>query len=453
MNEFTLSRVPQSIEAEQAVLGSMLIDSRCIPDIIDKLKPECFYLEKNREIFEIIYSMFTYSQIIDPVTVLDRMKAAGVYDENTSRSYILQLMEITPTAANVGAYVRILQDKAMLRALTDMCSQVMELAQREEGEAAQVLEIAERRIYDIRAGKGVSGLEHISRVLSHYYELLGERSRSEKSIPGLPTGFTDLDEVISGLNNTDLILIASRPGMGKTSFALNIAVNAGKKTDKAIAFFSLEMSKEQLAMRLISSVAFVDSHKLMTGRIGASDWEKIMTAAAAISKINMFVDDNPTVTVADISASCRRISNLGLVVIDYLQLMQSASGKVRPGDNRVQIVSDISRALKIMAKELGVPVICLSQLNRAAESSQDKRPTLANLRDSGSIEQDADIVLMLYREDYYARLKDGSAPDNNTAECIVAKNRHGATGVVKLQWLQQYTTFSGREWVHDEDDF
>ena len=281
--------------------------------------------------------------------------------------------------------------------------------------------------------------------------LWGERSRSDKRVPGLTTGFPDLDDVISGLNGTDLILIASRPGMGKTSLALNVAVNAGKTTDKAIAFFSLEMSKEQLAMRLVSSEAFVDSHRLMTGRIDTQTWEKIMTAAAAISKINIFVDDNPTVTVADISASCRRMNNLGLVIIDYLQLMTSASGKTRSGDNRVQIVSDISRALKIMAKELRVPVICCSQLNRAAEAGQDKRPTLSNLRDSGSIEQDADIVLMLYREDYYTRLKDSSAPENNTAECIVAKNRHGATGIVNLQWLQQYTTFSSKEWVHDED--
>ncbi len=452
MNEFTMARVPQSIEAEQAVLGSMLIDARCIPDVIDKLRPESFYLDKNREIYEIIYSMFTYSQTIDPVTVLDRMKAMGVYDEETSRSYILQLMDITPTAANVQDYVRILRDKAMLRSLSDMGAQVQDLARREEGEATQVLEIAERRLYDIREGKGTDGLVHISRVLSTFYETLGERARSDKKVPGLTTGFPDLDETISGLNDTDLILIASRPGMGKTSFALNIALSAGKSTDKAIAFFSLEMSKEQLAMRLVSSEGFIDSHKLMTGRIDAPTWEKIMAAAASISKINMFVDDNPTVSVADVSASCRRVKNLGLVVIDYLQLMQSATGKIRSNENRVQVVGDISRALKIMAKELGVPVICLSQLNRAAEASADKRPTLAHLRDSGSIEQDADIVLMLYREGYYTGLKEGSS-DNNEAECIVAKNRHGSTGSVKLQWLQQYTTYASVEWIHDDEDF
>jgi len=453
LNELIAPRTPQSVEAEQAVLGSMLIDVRCIPDVIDKLKPEDFYLDKNREIFETMYSMFSFSQTIDPVTLIDSLKAAGLYDEASTRSHIFQLMDITPTAANVQEYVKILKDKAMLRSLLEMGSAVVSLAQSEEGEAAQVLELAEKRIYDIWEGKGASGLVHISRVLNTFYEQLGERAKSDQKVPGLTTGFPDVDEMISGLNDTDLILIASRPGMGKTSFALNIALNAGKSTDKAIAFFSLEMSKEQLALRLVASESFVDSQRLLTGRMDNVTWEKVMAAAASISRINMFVDDNPTVSVADINASCRRIKNLGLVIIDYLQLMQSATGKVKNSDNRVNIVSDISRALKIMAKELKVPVICLSQLNRAVEAGQDKRPSLSHLRDSGSIEQDADIVMMLYREDYYTKTKDGSAQENNLAECIVAKNRHGSTGIVNLQWLQQYTTFSSREWVHDEDDF
>ena len=262
----------------------------------------------------------------------------------------------------------------------------------------------------------------------------------------MSTGLTDLDRAISGLNKSDLILLAARPGMGKTSMALNILLEAGKKSGKSVVFFSLEMSREQLALRLISSECFVDNKKLVTGKLTDEDWEKVAVATDSLNRANILIDDDSTVTVADINAKCRRVENLGLVIIDYLQLMQSAGGRQYSGENRQQVVSDISRALKIMAKELNVPVLCLSQLSRANESRSDKRPMLSDLRESGAIEQDADIVLFLYREGYYNR----DTENPNLAECIVAKNRHGETRTVELQWLPDFTTFSDIEWQHSE---
>jgi len=271
--------------------------------------------------------------------------------------------------------------------------------------------------------------------------------QSDDAYPGLTTGLKDLDKKINGLNKSDLILIAARPGMGKTSIALNIALAAAKKYDKTVAFFSLEMSREQLAMRLVSNESFVDNQKLVTGKLTEDEWGKIAIASAALSQTDLRVDDNPSITVAEMNAKCRRIDNLGLVLIDYLQLMTSAGqGQTSNNANRVQVVSDISRALKIMAKELNVPVICLSQLSRANESRQDKRPMLSDLRESGAIEQDADEVMFIYRDDYY----NPNSPEKNVAEIIVAKNRHGETGTVKVQWLPQFTTFADREWKHSE---
>ena len=271
--------------------------------------------------------------------------------------------------------------------------------------------------------------------------------QSDSDIPGMSTGFHALDKALTGLNKSDLILIAARPGMGKTSMALNVALNVAKKNpQKTVAFFSLEMSKEQLVTRLISNESFVDNKKLVTGQLSMEEWSKIGIAATALSQTDIRVDDNPSLSVAEMNAKCRRLDNLCLVIIDYLQLMVSAGGRTYSGENRQQVVSDISRSLKIMAKELNVPVLCLSQLSRANESRQDKRPLLSDLRESGAIEQDADEVMFLYREDYYNK----DTPEQNVAECIVAKNRHGETGTVKLQWLPQFTTFADREWRHDE---
>ena len=284
-------------------------------------------------------------------------------------------------------------------------------------------------------------MEHIGTVLHKVFDRLAELAQSDSDIPGLSTGLVDLDRKINGLNRSDLLLIAARPAMGKTSFALNIALNVAKKYGQTVAFFSLEMSREQLAMRLLSGESFVDSQKMATGKLSDEEWSKLAMASAALSQTDIRVDDNPSITVAEMNAKCRRLDNLGLVLIDYLQLM-TGSGYGRQAENRVNVVSDISRALKIMAKELNVPVICLSQLSRGPESRQDKRPILSDLRESGAIEQDADEVLFLYRDDYYHE----NSEEKNVAECIVAKNRHGETGTVKLQWLPQYTTFASQTW-------
>ena len=444
--ELLLKQLPHSVEAEQAVLGSMLIDARCVPEVIDQLRPDDFYVKQNREIYETIYSMFNYSLTIDPVTVLENMKQNGVYDENTSRGYLLQLMDTTPTAANVKEYIGILKDKTLLRRVAETAGELTVLIQQGTETGQDVLEAAEQRIYAIRQGRAAQGLTPISQVLLDVYARLEELAASDSAIPGLSTGLTDLDRAISGLNKSDLILLAARPGMGKTSMALNILLEAGKKSGKNVVFFSLEMSREQLALRLISSECFVDNKKLVTGNLAPEDWEKIMVATESLNRSHILIDDDSTVSVADILAKCRRVDNLGLVIIDYLQLMQSAGGRQYSGENRQQVVSDISRALKIMAKELDVPVLCLSQLSRANESRSDKRPMLSDLRESGAIEQDADIVMFLYREGYY----DKETPNPNLAECIIAKNRHGETRTVELQWLPEYTTFGNMEWQHEE---
>ena len=445
MDEQLMARqMPHDLDAEQSVLGSILIDSRCITDIIGLVQPEDFYLQQNKEIFEVIYSMFNLAQAIDPVTVLDKMREAGVHHDN-SRDYIMQLMEITPTAANAVRYASIVREKAMLRNLSQAGVDITAMVQEQVGTPAEMLESAEKKIYALRKGDRRDSLEHIGTILHKVYDRLNELAQSDSAIPGLSTGLRDLDAKINGLNKGNLLLVAARPAMGKTSFALNMAMNVAKKYKKTVAFFSLEMSREELAMRLLSSESFVDSQKMATGKLTEEEWVKIGMASSALSQTDIRVDDNGGITVAEMNAKLRRLDNLGLVVIDYLQLMQG-SGYSKSNENRVQVVSDISRSLKVMAKELNVPVVCLSQLNRAAEGRSDKRPVLSDLRESGSIEQDADSVMMLYRDDYY----NPNTEEKNIAECIVAKNRHGEIGTVKLQWLPQYTTFADREWKHAE---
>ena len=445
MEEELLSRqLPHALEAEQAVLGAMLIDSRCVPEVIGMLRPDDFFLQQNKDIYETIYTMFNYSETIDPVTVLNKLKERGLGDEKLA-SYLMQLMEITPTAANVGQYAEIVRDKAIMRNLAVAAGDIRETVFEGVGTAAEILESAEKKIFALRNGNSGDSLQHM--VLVNVFERLDELSQSDQAFPGISTGLMDLDKKINGLNKSDLVLIAARPGMGKTSIALNIALAAAKKTDKTVAFFSLEMSREQLAMRLLANESFVDLSKLITGKLDEEDWMKVGIASSALSQTDIRVDDNPSISVAEMNAKCRRLDNLGLVLIDYLQLMTSAGkGQTSNNANRVQVVSDISRALKIMAKELNVPVICLSQLSRANESRTDKRPMLSDLRESGAIEQDADEVMFIYRDDYY----NPNSEEKNVAEIIVAKNRHGETGTVKVQWLPQFTTFADREWKHSD---
>ena len=452
MDELLTRQLPHSVEAEQAVIGSMLIDDRCVADVVERLKPDDFYMRQNREIYEVLYAMFSRFETIDPVMVLDRMKQAGVYDENTSVSYLQQLMDITPIAANVLEYAEIVKDKALLRRVGETAGELTELVRSESGTAQQIMEVAEQRIYAIRQGRSSNGMEHISGVMASVWETIKERQAQGAEFPGLSTGLIDLDRRISGLNNSDLLILAARPGMGKTSLALNIGLEVGKHSGKNVAIFSLEMSREQLGLRLLSTECLIDNKKLMTGRLTTEDeWTRAAMGVAALSQARIFLDDDSSLSVADMNAKCRRIKDLGLVIIDYLQLMTSAGGTTRASDNRQQIVSDISRSLKLMAKELNVPVICLSQLSRANESraAGQRRPMLSDLRESGSIEQDADIVMFIYRESYY----EDDTENPNIAECIVAKNRHGETGTVMLEWRPEFTTFRNLAYNYDEDEY
>ena len=447
MEELLGRQAPHSAAAEQAVIGSMLIDTRCIPDVIERLKGAEFYVQQNRDIFETVYAMFSYGQTIDPVTVLDQMKVRGGYREGSPES-LAELMRITPTAANVLEYAAIVRDRALLRNLASAADEINNLVYDGSGEAENILEAAESKIYALRQGRNIGGLLPISTVVQTVYENISEAASSGRVIPGLSTGLKDLDKYILGLNKGELILIAARPAMGKTSIALNIAMDVAKHTDKTVAIFSLEMSREQLVSRVLAREASVPSQNMLTGQLSPDEWRRLASAAQLVSATDMRIDDNSMLTVADMNAQCRRLSNLGLVVIDYLQLMNSAGGRQNSNENRQQVVSDISRMLKIMAKELNVPVVCLSQLNRASVGRSDKRPMLNDLRDSGAIEQDADVVIALHREGYY----DPENADPYLTEAIVLKNRKGQTGTVYLQWLPEFTSFGNRSNKSDEDD-
>ncbi len=441
-------QMPHSLEGEQAVLGSMLIDPECIKDVMDKLQPGDFYLRQNREIFEAIYSMFSYARPVDGITVAEELRKNGTYDEQTTRRYLAELMEITPTSANVMEYVKIVRDKALLRGVAIAASEITAMVQEGIGTAADTLDAAEQKIFAVRRGQSAQDMVPISRVLPDVLERLGEMTESQDHMPGLSSGFSAVDAKITGLNKSDLLLLAARPGMGKTSFALNIALNVARSSRKTVAIFSLEMSAEQLVTRILSGEALVENYRLRTGNLRETDWQKIAAAASVLNQLDIRVDDNPMLSAADMNAKCRRLENLGLVVIDYLQLMTSAGDKSNRGENRQQVVSDISRMMKIMAKELNVPVICLSQLSRANEKRDDKRPMLSDLRESGAIEQDADIVMFLYRDDYYNE----DSEKHNIAECIIAKNRHGETGKVELRWMPEYTQFATLDNRYDDED-
>ena len=448
MDELLGRKVPYSATAEQAVVGALLIDPKCVPDVLERLKADEFYIKLNRDIYETIYSMFAYGQTIDPVTVLAQMRVRGVYQENCE-SYMAEIMRVTPTAANVLEYAAIVRDRALLRRLGEAADEINNLVYEDSGEAEAKLEAAERKIYALRQGRTVGGLQPVAQVVQNVFEEMNAAAASGNKIPGVPTGFADLDRTILGLNDSELILVAGRPGMGKTAIALNMALHVGMNEHKTVAIFSLEMSREQLTTRLLSRAALVPLQNLLTGQLSEQQWRSVADAAQSLSTTDIRIDDNPTLTVSDMNAQCRRVPNLGLVVIDYLQLMQSAgSGHSWSNESRTQAVSDISRMLKIMAKELNVPVICASQLSRANESRQDKRPMLSDLRESGSIEQDADVVIGLYRDGYYNK----EIENPTLAEAIVLKNRKGTTGTVELTWLGEYTSFTSVE-RHRDDDF
>ncbi len=426
--------MPFSLEAEQSVLGSILIDPACLDTLTSIISSSDFYLEEHQSIYTAMQGMYLKSKNIDVVTLIDELVKEGIYDTAGGKEYLRLIAETVPTAANVKDYAEIVRSKSTLRALIGACEEVTEAAYTEEEEVERLVEMAESKIYAIAEQKDNKNFVHIKDALLQVYNHLQQLVTNKEETQGMKTGFSGLDRVLVGMAKSDLVLVGARPGMGKTSFAMNVAVSAARRSGKAVCVFSLEMSAEQLVTRLLSSEALVDSYHLRSGELTDEDWQKLAHASSILSDCQILIDDTTGMTVTGMMAKLRRVKNLGLVVIDYLGLMQSE----HRNDNRVQEVSEISRNLKLMAKEFQIPVICCAQLSRGPESRTDKRPMLSDLRDSGAIEQDADIVMFLYREEYY---KDKENPQN-TAEVIVAKNRHGSTGKVEMGWLGQYTKFT-----------
>ena len=428
---------PHNLEAEQAVLGCMLLDSDVIPTVTELLKNEDFYRADNKEIFEAIIDLSERAQPVDLITVSEQLKLRGTLDNVGGLDYLANITSAVPTTANARHYTKIVEEKALLRRLIKASSEITNMGYEASEEAVFVLDRAEKSIFDIMQKRSTQGFYHIKDVLLETFNRLEELYNSKSFITGIPTGFTDLDYKTAGLQNSDLVLIAARPGMGKTAMALNIAQYAAVHKNVPVAIFNLEMSKDQIVNRMLCSEVMVDSHRMRTGKLEDDDWSKIARALGPMSEAPVYIDDTPGISVMDIRSKCRRLKlerNLGLVIIDYLQLMQGR-GKT---ENRQQEVSEISRSLKILAKEINVPVVTMSQLSRGPEQRTDHRPMLSDLRESGAIEQDADIVMFLYRDDYY----NADTEKKNIAEVIIAKHRSGSTGTVELRWFGEYTKFA-----------
>ncbi len=433
--------LPHSIETEQCILGAVLSDPSVTPLVIEKVKAEYFFNDQHKAIFGIIVRMFTSGTPIDIVTLLNEAEKMHIFEsQSEGKKYLAEIANTLPTTANIEQYCTIVANKFLIRSLSYAARSIIEDIRNGEQDASLLLDSAEQHIYDIRNGRSVKGLSPLADAVLEAYDHLGKITGADKEkYVGARTGFTLLDNITSGLNKSDLIIIAARPGMGKTSFAMNIATNVARREGaKTVVTFNLEMSKEQLASRILSTEALIESSSLRNGRIKSEEWVRLATSAAYLSTFPLLIDDTASMTVQQMKAKLRRVKDLGLVIIDYLQLMESTS----KSDNRVTVISEITRQLKVMAKELDVPVILLSQLSRAVESRTDKRPMLSDLRESGSIEQDADIVLFLYRDAYYNK----ESTRQNISECIVAKNRHGEVGTVELIWDGQFTRFSNPEY-------
>ncbi|MBE6611849.1 MAG: replicative DNA helicase [Ruminococcaceae bacterium] len=426
-------KLPAHLEAEQALLGSILIDPKCLNEVAGIIKVEDFYFEHHADIYLVMQEMYLKNQDIDAVTLIDALVRHGVYDESTSKSYIKLIIDVVPDVANVKDYAKIVKDKSKLRALISAAGEITESAYAAEDDVDHIIGNAEQLVFDISASNVQKGFVHIRDSLISVYEHLHLLQTNREETMGTPTGFGDLDNVLVGMGKGDFIIVGARPGVGKTSFTLNIASNVAKNTKKAVCVFSLEMSADQLVSRMLSSEALVDSHNIRSGELTDEDWDKLAHASANLSECDIWIDDTTGITATAMKAKLRRVKNLGLVVIDYLQLMQCD----RRIDNRVLEVADISRNLKILAKELQIPIICCAQLSRSPESRTDKTPMLSDLRDSGAIEQDADMIMFLSR-DYY-----NTDPDKqNVADVIIAKNRHGSTGKVTMGWFGQFTKFT-----------
>lgn len=437
-------RLPYSVSAEQAVLGSMIIDPDCINEVAVQVKTEYFYIPQHRDIYSAISSMYELSQSIDFISLLERLKKDGVYDEAGGKDYLTKLVTSVPSSANVLTYVAIIREQYYSRALMGAAQGIIKDINENTMDSGKLLDSAEQRIFEIRDGREIGGLTHIKDVISaETYDRLTKISDPEThdDYIGIPSGIGELDKMITGLNKSDLIILGARPGMGKTSFALNIARNVAINAGKTVCFFSLEMTRDQLAQRMLSSEAAIKSEKLRTGELEPEEWTRLIQAGENLSRAEIYFDESSNITVPEMKAKLRRMKRVDLVIIDYLGLMHTP----RQNDNRVQEISEITRSLKIMAKELKVPVIACAQLSRGTETKgKSHKPMLADLRDSGSIEQDADIVLFLYRDAYYDNEKssDEDLSDNSKSECIVAKNRHGETGIIPLHWDGQYTRFT-----------
>ncbi len=428
---------PNDVEAEQAIIGSMLTDRDAVISAIEILKPDDFYREDNKIIYESILNLYNRSEPIDIITVRAELESMGKLDNVGGLEYLAELPEKVPTTANAMKYIKIVEEKSALRKLIKTANEIIELGYNPTEEVDDIMEGAEKKIFNIMQDKEQKGYSPLKDVLVESFTKLEELYNRKQHITGVPSGFTDLDYRTAGFHGSELILIAARPAMGKTAFALNIATNAALRANVPVAVFSLEMSKEQLVNRILCSESMVDSNKVRTGKLEEDDWTKLAGTIGPLSEAEMYIDDTPGINIMEIRAKCRKLKiekNIGLVVIDYLQLIQ---GTGKRGGSREQEISEISRSLKILAKELDVPVIALSQLSRAAEQRPDHRPMLSDLRESGAIEQDADIVMFLYRDDYYNQ----DSEKKGIAEVIIAKHRGGSTGTVELLWLGNYTKF------------
>ncbi len=435
--------LPYSLEAEQAVLGAILMDADCIHQVGDVLRPEHFYLPEHQSIYGIMLLKMMESKTIDFVTVLEALKTESFFSGEEGKAYLLKLAQIVPSISNVGNYARIVREKYDVRSLIHVSREITAEAMDPGVDASLLIDSAEQKIYDIRQDRHQGGLVPIQDVIASNYEMYSKLNSAERDLyVGIPTGISALDEITTGLNRSDLIIVGARPGMGKTSFALNVARNVAVQQQRRVAVFNLEMSREQMVNRLLSSEAHVSSKKLRTGNLTPDEWTRMAYASGVLCKAPIYLDDTASITVPEMKARLRRLKDVGFVVIDYLQLMHSP----KRTDNRVQEVSEITRSLKIMAKELNVPIMVCAQLARTTEKQSNHRPALADLRESGSIEQDADQVLFLYREEYYKNEKDDpSAVEVGTSEVIVSKNRHGELGTVKLAFQGEFTQFTSLE--------
>ena len=436
---------PHDIEAEQAVIGSMLTDKDSVISALEILKPEDFYREDNKVIFGAIVNLYNKAEPIDIITLKSELVSLGKFEQVGGLEYLAELPDKVPTTANVEKYIKIVEEKSMMRNLIKTANELVNLGYDEAQDVEDIMDSAEKKIFNIMQKRNQKGYSSIKDILVDSFTQLEELYNRKQHITGVPTGFADLDYKTAGLHNSDLILVAARPAMGKSAFALNIATNAAVRARVPVAIFSLEMSKEQMGNRILCSEAMVDSNKVRTGRVDDEDWAKLAGASGELSESEIFIDDTPGISVMEIRAKCRKLKlekNIGLVVIDYLQLVQASNKK---GGSREQEISERSRSLKILAKEINVPVIALSQLSRAPEQRPDHRPMLSDLRESGAIEQDADIVMFLYRDDYYNE----ESEKKNIAEVIIAKHRAGSTGTVELLWLGNYTKFANVEKYRD----